>query len=329
MNLFRNITAALCALLLAASCSQGQKQEIVPPYLHPGDTIGVMTIATATTSRPSKIDSIIVKAKELYGFNFRLAPHTFDDAALPFAASDAERGAELQSFIDDPSIKAIMFIRGGYGTVRVLDHVNWDSMTKHPKWIVGFSDLTVLHSKMRNLGIQSIHGPHIATLHPYYEFDTAGFYLFEALQGNPHEYEFEGHPDNRKGSVKAPIVGGNMNLLASGIGTDNDIDVKGCILLIEDTDEPMNKMDSYLQQLKRSGKLSQIKGLMLGYYTDIDTEGWNRDMHDLLKEYADELKGIPIAYNVKVGHHYPNYPIIMGREVELKVTKEKSTIKFL
>ncbi len=308
--------------------SQPQDQHIIPPFLQKGDTIGVVSISFKMSGRPSRLDSVI-NAMSDWGLCIKKGEYVYDSIGAPFPAGDRERAADLQNMLDNENVKAVIFMRGGYGAVRIIDFLDMSNFREHPKWLVGFSDLTVIHSLLFNIDVESIHGPNAACLEINMPFDTVGEYLRQALFGELKGYNVPYNEHNICGEATAKLVGGNLNLLASGVGTDNDIDTRDCILVIEDTSEPMYHIDSYLQQLKRSGKFDHLKGLIIGDFDTISDQGrWHRTMDELLKEYIDQI-GVPTIYGFPFGHKYLNYPMYLGHTVKMNVTPNDSSIEFI
>jgi len=236
---------------------------IFPQSIKPGQKIGIVSTA-------SKIDKeIVFSAVELLesmGYQTEIGTHALSQFHQ-FAATDEERASDLQSMLDNPEIKAIICSRGGYGSLRTLELIDWTNFIKHPKWIVGFSDVTVLHSKLNLLGISSIHG-----VMPKYFYDdevtSQSFnYLLDSLTGKPIEYQIPTNSLNRNGETTGELVGGNLSMLYSLRGTPYDIDTAGKILFIEDLDEYLYHVDRMMMNLKVGEKLSKLAGLIVGSFT--------------------------------------------------------------
>jgi len=238
---------------------------IRPDYIKPGDKIGIVSTGSRISS------DIIEKAVTLMqssGYEVVVAENALS-SFNQFAARDEERAADLQKMINDDSIKAIICSRGGYGSLRASELVNWERLQKQPIWVVGFSDVTVLHSKLNKMRIASIHG-----VMPKYFLDeekpSVSFnLLLDALTGRGISYDIPASIYNREGKVKAEITGGNLSILYSLRGTKYDIDTKGKILFIEDLDEYKYHIDRMLMNLKAGGKLEGLAGLVVGNFTAI------------------------------------------------------------
>lgn len=238
-----------------------------------------------------------------------------------FAGDDELRARDLQRFIDDDSIQAIIAARGGYGTVRIIDHIDFSNLIHHPKWLVGFSDITLLHSHLHtNYGLQSIHGQMPVNI-PDASSQSLQT-LHKALFGETLTYRFNSHSLNRAGKAIAPVVGGNLSLLIAALGSVSDMDYAGKILFIEDVGEYYYSIDRMLYTLKRAGKLSRLAGLMIGAFSDMKDNdipfGFTvpQIVMNLVKEYD-----YPVCFDFPAGHIPDNHAIIFGRDVELLVTE--------
>ncbi len=275
-----------------------------PPFLNPGDGIAIISSAR-------KIDiGIIEQAKkriEEQGFKVHLG-QTIGLEHHQFAGTDEERASDLNWAIHNPNVKAIFFARGGYGTVRLLDKIDWNHFQKHPKWLVGYSDITVFHSKCQQLNIASIH----ATMPVNYESNTSASLkeLFDLLKGKPNSLEvaYTG-PE-----IAGPLVGGNLSILYSLSGTDCQLNTEGKLLFIEDLDEYLYHVDRMFQNLKYSRQLSKkTKTLLLGGLTDMNDNEipFGFSAEESAHQMAGEL-GIPMARNIPAGHQNENRPLCLG-----------------
>jgi muramoyltetrapeptide carboxypeptidase len=243
-----------------------------------------------------------------------------------FSAKDAVRKTELQAFIDDPEIKAVMFARGGYGLSRILDDLDFSVLFEKPKWFIGFSDLTALHLHLNRMGIMSIHGPMCKTL----SFDSqSNANLFELLfNSNPNTpYFFSSKVKNRAGTVEGRAIGGNLCLICHCLGTASEPDFTNAILFMEDIGEYAYAIDRYLVQLKRAGVFKKIKGIVVGNFSDTKETKvpFGISIEDCIKGHSHE-ENIPIAFGFAFGHEKVNYPIIMGAKYQLNVEKNKATL---
>mgnify|MGYP000462765260 FL=1 len=294
---------------------------IQPPFLQPGDTIYITAPAKAIE------ESVVLEAKktlETWGLNVRVAPHCLGRAAY-FSGTDAERLADFQHGLDDPSIKAILCARGGYGCVRIVEELDWTAFQQNPKWIVGFSDVTVFHQKINQLGVESIHG--IMPLGFTEGSMEAKETLHKALFGESIILEASPVKENRMGTAKGSLIGGNMTIIYSLIGTELSYTFKNKILFIEDIGEHIYKVDRMLHAFKLAGIFNQISGLILGGFTEMeDTDvPFGKTIEELISEQVVNLD-IPVAFNVPIGHISDNQAVVVGRSVVLMVTEEKTTL---
>jgi muramoyltetrapeptide carboxypeptidase len=294
---------------------------IQPPFLQPGDTIYITAPAKAIE------ESVVLEAKktlETWGLNVRVAPHCLGRAAY-FSGTDAERLADFQHGLDDPSIKAILCARGGYGCVRIVEELDWTAFQQNPKWIVGFSDVTVFHQKINQLGVESIHG--IMPLGFTEGSMEAKETLHKALFGESIILEASPVKENCMGTAKGSLIGGNMTIIYSLIGTELSYTFKNKILFIEDIGEHIYKVDRMLHAFKLAGIFNQISGLILGGFTEMeDTDvPFGKTIEALISEQVSNL-GIPVAFNFPIGHISDNQAVVVGRSVVLKVTEEKTTL---
>jgi muramoyltetrapeptide carboxypeptidase len=294
---------------------------IQPPFLQPGDTIYITAPAKAIE------ESVVLEAKktlETWGLNVRVAPHCLGRAAY-FSGTDAERLADFQHGLDDPSIKAILCARGGYGCVRIVEELDWTAFQQNPKWIVGFSDVTVFHQKINQLGVESIHG--IMPLGFTEGSMEAKETLHKALFGESIILEASPVKENCMGTAKGSLVGGNMTIIYSLIGTELSYTFKDKILFIEDIGEHIYKVDRMLHAFKLAGIFNQISGLILGGFTEMeDTDvPFGKTIEELILEQVVDL-GIPVAFNVPIGHIPDNQAVVVGRTVTLTVNQTKSTL---
>ena len=243
-----------------------------------------------------------------------------------FAGSDAERAADLQSMIDDDDIKAILCVRGGYGCIRIIESLNLEPLLKKPKWIVGFSDVTVLHSALSKIGVASLHGQMPVN---FTKENSSADALFSALQGNRCEYSFEGF-GNRKGDAEAEVVGGNLSILCSLMGTPYQLDTCSKILFIEDVGEPLYRIDRMMQQLKVAGVLEHLAGLVVGYFTDAEdsTPSFGMSVEHIVMDAVSSY-GYPVAFGFQAGHQQPNLPLIFGSKAKFVSGATTGKLSFL
>jgi len=245
-----------------------------------------------------------------------------------FAGTDSERLQDIQTALNNPSAAAIWFARGGYGTTRIIDQIKWKKFFKNPCWLIGFSDITALHIHLSNNKIPSIHGPMVAQASDENHLEAIQL-VGSMLQNDFPEYVLNGHPLNRTGKAKGSITGGNLTLICSTIGTATEIITEGKILFIEEINEAAYKIDRMLVQLKRSGKLKKLKGLIVGHMTDVTHEDeFGQTVFEIILQHTKEYS-FPICFQFPAGHEAPNMPLILGMKSELLVEKDQITLRYL
>jgi len=240
-----------------------------------------------------------------------------------FSGTDDERLADFQEALDDETVDFILCTRGGYGSVRIIDQLDFSKFIQHPKLIIGFSDITVFHSHIHTyFGLPTIH----ASVPLNFKSNTpkALYSLLNALNNKPMSYEIIPSKYNREGDVKAKLVGGNLSILHSLIGTNSDIDTTGKILFIEDIAEPIYSIDRMMFALKKSGKLDKLAGLIVGGMTNIkDSEiPFGKTVYEIISEIAGPYK-FPVCFDFPAGHIDDNRAMVFGKEATLKVSKGK------
>ena len=293
----------------------------IPSYLQPGDTIGIT--CPAGYMAYEKAAECIRILENKWGYKVK-AGHTLgSQSSTYFSGTDEERLADFQQMLDDDAVQAVLCGRGGYGMGRIIDSIDFTKFKKHPKWVIGFSDITVFHSHVnKNFNIATLHAPMAGAfsdkpLHKYVKS------LHAALQGTKATYSCRKHRLNKTGEAKGALVGGNLALLVNSIGTPSDINTKGKILFIEDIGEYKYSIDRMLHQLKRSGKLNDLAGLLIGHFSDVkDTErpfGQSVDaiIQNIVKDYS-----YPIAYHFPVSHDKENVALKCGMLHTLQVSNE-------
>ena len=296
---------------------------IIPPYLKPGDTIGI--VCPAGYMPFEKAQTCI---ETLTGWGYKVIPgKTLGNQFHYFSGTDEERWKDLQQMMDDKNIDAILCGRGGYGTGRIIDKLDFSKFVKHPKWIIGFSDITVLHCHLlSNFKIASMHAPMAAAFNDG-EFKNQYIQsLHDALVGERAIYKTEGNSLDQPGKAKGILVGGNLSLLVNVIGTSSDIKTKNKILFIEEIGEYIYSVDRMMYQLKRSGKLENLKGLIIGRFSDMkDTtipfgESVEEAIKEMVKDYA-----YPVCFRFPVSHDKENYALKVG--VKYKLTVEENAVE--
>ena len=299
-----------------------------PPALKKNDAIGI--IAPARSISREEVQPAI-DLFESWGLKVKLGDHLFH-VFHQFAGRDKERAADLQTFMDDREIKAIMCARGGYGTVKLMEHLNFDQFRKQPKWIIGYSDITVLHSYItQQLGIKTLHATMPLNIKSSSDNLPATQLLREVLFGNKLEYSWNTSTAiNFSGKLSGEITGGNLSVLYSLSGTNFDINTTDKILFIEDLDEYLYHIDRMLMNFKHSNKFSSLKVLLIGGMTDMNDNkvAYGYTAHEIIDNITQDYS-FPVIYDFPAGHFPNNLPIIMGSNVEIEQTGEKElTIHF-
>jgi len=296
---------------------------ISPPYLRPGDKV-----ALVATARKISAEELAFALKTLteWGLEPVLAKNIYA-AENQFAGSDGQRAEDLQWAINDESIKAIFIARGGYGTVRVVDKVNFNEFKPHPKWVVGYSDVTVLHSHFHKyFYTETLHATMPINFHKNEEATES---LKKCLFGEKVKYEVKAEKLNRSGETKAVLIGGNLSLLYALAGTTDDIDTSGKILFIEDLDEYLYHIDRMMLNLKRSGKLKNLAGLVVGGFTEMkdNTIPFGKTAEEIIFDAVKEYN-FPVCFGFPAGHVDKNLALYLGREVKLNVNSNNCILEF-
>lgn len=296
-------------------------------YLAPGDLVAV--VAPAGKVEPAQVLPAVEWLEEK-GFRVKTGKHLFH-TYYQFSARDHERAEDLQEALDDPEVRAVLFARGGYGTVRIINKLNFSNLKRHPKWLAGFSDITLLHNVCRNMGIPSLHGPMCRNfmdekLQPREEAEK----MMGILMGEKVEYTFESPDHNRKGSVTGLITGGNLSLLYSLLGTPYDVDTRGKILFLEETNEYLYHIDRMMNSLKLAGKLEGLKGLVTGHFTDTrdNQEPFGKSVQEIIREAVGDFS-FPVCFGMEAGHGGINLPLVFGKSWKLQVHNTQSVLKLL
>ena len=292
-----------------------------PDFLKPGDCIGIIAPARKV-SRAELLDGI--KILEGWGFTVKQGKYLYGDHHQ-YSGTDAERAEDFQLMLDDPSVKAIISARGGYGTVRIIDRLDFSKFIKKPKWIAGYSDMTVIHNHLHsNFQIASVHGCMVFNMQKE-KFDKKSVEsVGKALTGVRLNHSFESplavKTLNKKGNAKGILCGGNLSLLYALSGSKSDIDTNGKILFIEDLDEYLYHIDRMMMQLKRCGKLENLAGLIVGGMSDMRDNAipFGKNAEEIISEHMSGFN-YPVCFGFPAGHVKRNLALIMGSEVELNV----------
>ncbi|CAA0217672.1 LD-carboxypeptidase [Tenacibaculum maritimum] len=328
MNTNKNILVLI--LFMIASSLLGQSislKKIKPPYLQKGDTIIILAPAGILKNRALVIDKAKMLA-EKWGLKVLYGRHMFEQGNH-FAGTDEQRCEDFQKALDDPTIKAIWSARGGYGSVRILDRLDFTIFKKHPKWIIGYSDLTAFHNHINNVGVETLHAMMGVSLEDKAAMITETIATFKkALFGEQLKYEVGTSRYNRKGKVSGELVGGNIAVLASMLGSESQLDTDGKILFIEEIGEYKYSIDRMLQSLRRAGYFRKLKGVIVGGMTKIkkNTTPWGSSIEQLILDIIPE--NIPVMFNFPAGHDSDNRALILGRKVVLEVEENKALLLF-
>ena len=288
---------------------------IPSPYLKKGDKIAITCPAKALKTPLTDAINLL----ESWGLEVVLGK-TIAAEYYQFAGTDALRTQDFQQFIDDESIKAIIAARGGYGCIRIVDEINWQPLLKNPKWIIGFSDITIFHLQLQSLGLQSIHGQMPSTIP---DSTSAGLIsLKNALFGEKITYQVPIHPLNKIGKGKGILIGGNLSLIAACINSKSDFDFKNHILFMEDVGEYPYIIDRMIRTLDRAGKLKNLAGLIVGGFTNMKVSDipFGSSAQEFIAQVTMKYD-FPICYDFPAGHLPNNLSLVFGSEVTFEVTE--------
>ena len=298
---------------------------VSPPFLNPGSLFRIVSPA-------GKMAGVhiqpVAEWLQASGFSVEWGNHV-SGSHYQYSGTDEERLDDLQEALDDPRVNAILCSRGGYGTLRIIGQLDFSAFSKHPKWVIGYSDITVLHNRLHELGYRSVHGQMCRhaldeNRHPLEGFAS----LMKLLQGEELEYRWPSLPVNRHGETKAPLTGGNLSLLYSLMGTPFDVDTRGKILFIEEIGEYLYHLDRMMVSLRLAGKLKHLAGLVAGYFTDMkdNEEPFGKSVEEVI---LDAVRGydFPVAFGFPAGHDHPNLALMTGGNYHLKINGELSVLK--
>ena len=295
-----------------------------PKSLQKGDKIAIVATARKASKEDLKPAIDLLKKwglQPVIGSSIGLEDHQF-------AGSDEQRAKDLQQQLNDPEIKAIWCAKGGYGTVRILDLLDFSAFKKNPKWIIGYSDVTALHSHINNFSIASLHAQMCLGVETKSEASRET--LKKILFGEELNYQFSPSKLNKKGIAEGELVGGNLSVLYSLCGSNSAINTNGKILFLEDLDEYLYHVDRMMQNLKRNGMLEHLAGLVIGGMSDMNdnTIPFGKTAEEIIAETVAEYD-YPIAFNFPAGHIEDNQALIFGRNIKLKVTDRGSKLNYL
>ena len=283
--------------------------------LKSGDTIALISTARKVSKKEL---NFAVKLLESWGLKVSFGKNLFE-VAHQFAGSVEQRSHDLQQALNDENVKAVFFVRGGYGSVQVVDHIDWSSFQNAPKWLIGYSDITVFHSHIhQNFGIPTLHAAMPITFPKNAESSLEN--LRKVLFGEKVSYQIKTYPFNRKGLAEAEIIGGNLSILYSLLASESQMNTDGKILFIEDLDEYLYHIDRIMQALKRAGMLKNLAGLIIGGMSDMNdnTIPFGKTAEEIIRDVVSEYN-YPVAFGFPAGHIDDNNPIILGDKMMLNV----------
>lgn len=296
---------------------------ITPPFLEKSDKIAIVSTARKVSREELEFAVNLVKSWGLEA----LIGKTIGAEQDQFAGNDALRTEDFQQMLDHPEIKAIWCARGGYGTVRIIDNLDFTQFKKHPKWIIGYSDVTVLHSHLNILGFQTLHAPLAFDIaHQNLEVQQN---LQDILFGKNTWYKIPSHIKNRPGTAEGELIGGNLSILYSLCGSASAVETKDKILFIEDLDEYLYHIDRMLQNLKRNGVFKHLAGMIVGGMTKMhdNTIPFGKTVIEIIEEVVAEYH-FPVCYHFPAGHTPENNPLVFGKKIKLEVLEDYVQIIF-
>ena len=292
---------------------------IIPPYLKKGDTIGITCPAGYM---PAAKAATCIRTLQKWGYEVMVGKTLGSQSKNYFSGTDEERAGELQAMLDDHSIKAILFGRGGYGMGRIIDMLDFRKFRNNPKWLIGFSDITVMHNHiLSRYNIASMHAPMAGAFNEHTGNNPFIKSLQNALTGKKATYSTAINPFNKKGEATGILTGGNLALLSNIIGTASDFNSRNRLLFLEDTGEYLYNIDRMFSHLKRSGKFRQVAGVIIGGFTDMkDTERpFGKSVYEIIHDFTSSLH-CPVCFNFPVSHTRENVALKPGVTYTLKVT---------
>lgn len=296
-----------------------------PPFLVSGDTVRI--ISTARKVSQEEVTPAI-RLLESWGLKVETGKFLYSEHHQ-FAGTDEEREHDLQSALNDPTIKAIFCARGGYGTPRIIDSMDWSAFKRHPKWVVGFSDMTVLLNTIMNQGFVSMHAP-IALFFSRKEYYSSIETLKSFLFGEKPIFNVPAHTQNKNGIAVGSLAGGSLSLLVNSIGTRSNFEPQGKILFLEDLDEYLYHLDRMMLQMKRAEILASISGLVIGHFSDMKDNKipFGKTAYEIIESHVSEYS-YPICYGFPVGHEAPNMPLAVGALSKLTVDANGTLLEFI
>jgi muramoyltetrapeptide carboxypeptidase len=296
-----------------------------PPDLKPGDLVVIVSPAGRIDGQVLENGAECLRRR---GYEVRIGRHAFESRGM-FAGSDAQRAADMQEALDDPEVKAVFFSRGGYGSLRTHLRLDWSAFFENPKWLVGFSDITVFHSFLARHGIASVHGVMTSMFGKHEKPSDSLARTIALLEGDRSGHELASHELNRKGGASGILTGGNLSVIQSLRGTPLDLEPEGKILFIEDINEQLYHIDRMMRNLLAGGVLEQISGLVVGHFTDMKdgTSPYGQTVCEIIREVVEPYD-YPVVFGFPAGHELPNMPLLMGGEITVEVDKSSARIAF-
>ena len=330
----RNFLNCLAALVLVAACSPKQVQNLhertvtlscsQPAFLKAGDKIALLSPSYHTPMENVEAAAAVLRG---WGFEPVIGPHVGEVYRGKYAGKPKERVSDLEWALKDPSVKAILCNRGGYGTIRLVDLLPQEALSAHPKWLVGYSDITTLLEMETRAGVMSIHGTMGTHLAQTRGLDPSSTLLRDLLMGKVPAYEVPAHPENRPGHATGVLVGGNLCTFTPILGTQADATLgRDVILFIEEVGEDMSHIDRLVNTLILNGVFDRCKGIVLGEFTDCKANLDFESVEEMICSYVPE--GIPVLCGFPTGHDDVNLPLVMGAPVMLDVTTAGASLTF-
>lgn len=292
---------------------------IIPKFLAPGDKVGIV----ATAKKLDKSNTLKgIAILEHWGLTVVCGKHIFN-SHNQFAGTDAQRAEDLQNMINNHEIKAIFMARGGYGSTRIIDKINFDPLRDHPKWIFGFSDITAFHLHLYNLDIASFHAPMPSFFHTLNSQSLD--WMKKSVFGNKEKLTIKSNSLNKLGEARGILIGGNLSIICHTIGTSTEIKTKGNILFIEDIGEQLYHLDRMMVQMKRAGFLDDLAGMIVGQFSDMEDneERFGLNANEIIKSHLSGFD-YPVAFDFPIGHTQANYALPVG--VPSKMTVNESSV---
>lgn len=301
------------------------KNIVLPPFLKKGSRIALC--ATARKVKPTEVLPMVEALRD-QGFEVVLPDELYAEHHQ-FGGTDHQRASLFQNLIDDPTINAILIVRGGYGSVRMIDQINWTAFAKNPKWVIGFSDVTVLHAHIYSqVGVATLHADMIPQFLNKGAHSRSFRSIIEALRGCPAQLEAANHPLNKTGMAQGPLVGGNLSIIYSLLGSASATPTKGALLFIEDLDEYLYHIDRMMMNLSRNNMLDHLAGVVVGGLTDMHDNpiAFGQTAEEIVRSYFDHLN-IPVAFGLPIGHTTENWAVVHGAIYTLEVSETGTVLK--